>query len=350
MATDRLPQATQAIYSDLLDLAIRAEAERVRRQIPAGAFVSKEIAAKRYWYLQESAGGSRRQRYLGAETESLLDWMRQVELVREELRPDDAQRARLVDMAVAGGTDREPAAVARALKLLSELGVFRLGAVLVGTRAFRAYGPMLGARLPSRAAQTQDIDVAVSGDRSTVAIARGADEQVAAADAIRSAGMDLHAVPELDSRLPSTSFKIRGRELRIDFLTPARSRGLGSTDRPVEIRALGVHATPLPFLEFLLEGAIDAVLMAFSGVLVRVPEPGRFALHKLWLAAQRPVSQSNRAAKDRQQAQQLLEILLEDRASDLRTAMATLAPNGQAARTLRREIARLPGAIGEQLR
>lgn len=346
MVTDRLPQATQAIYSDLLDLAIRAEAERVRRQIPAGAFVSKEIAAQRYWYLQESAGGSRRQRYLGAETESLLDWMRHVEVAREELRPDDAQRARLVDMAVAGGSDREPAAVARALKLLSELGVFRLGAVLVGTRAFRAYGPMLGARLPSRAAQTQDIDVAFG---AAVALALGADEQVAVSDAIRNAGMDFHAVPELDSRLPSTSFKIRGRELRIGFLTPARSRGLGSGGRPVEIRALGVHATPLPFLEFLLEGAIDAVLMAFSGVLVRVPDPGRFALHKLWLAAQRPISQSNRAAKDRQQALQLLEVLLEDRASDLRTAMATLAANGRAARTLRREIARLPSAIGEQL-
>jgi len=347
MATDRLPQATQAIYSDLLDLAIRAEAERMRRRVPAGAFVSKEFAGRRYWYLQESAGGSRRQRYLGAETESLLDWMRQVEFAREELRPDDAQRARLVDMAVAGGADREPAAVARVLKLLSELGVFRLGAVLVGTRAFRAYGPMLGARLPSRAAQTQDIDVAYG---TAVAIALGADEQVAAADAIRNAGMDFHAVPELDSRLPSTSFKIRGRELRIDFLTPARSRGSGSSGRPVEIRALGVHATPLPFLEFLLERSIDAVLMAFSGVLVRVPEPGRFALHKLWLASQRPVSQANRAAKDRQQAQQLLEILLEDRASELRTAIATLAPNGQAARTLRREIARLPDAIRKQLR
>ena len=343
MAIDRLPQSTQAIYSDLLDLAIRADAEHVRRQIPAGAFVSKEIASRRYWYLQERAGGARRQRYLGAESQPLLDWMRQVGAAREELRPDEERRAQLVDMAVAGGADREPAAVARALKLLADLGVFRLGAVLVGTRAFRAYGPMLGVRLAARAAQTHDIDVAFDAG---VSIAIATEEQVATAAAIRDAGLDFHAVPELDSRLPSTSYKVRGRELRIDFLTPARSR---ANSRPVEIRALGVHATPLPFLDFLLEGSIGAVLMAFSGVLVRVPDPARFALHKLWLAAQRPVAQTNRAAKDRHQAQQLLEILLEDRASEVRSALATLPPSGRAARTLRREIARLPSGMAQQI-
>ena len=343
MPIDRLAQSTQAIYSDLLDLSIRAEAERVRLLIPSGSFVSKEIASRRYWYLQVSAGGARQQRYLGAESPSLLDWMRQVESSREELRTDEVQRARLVDMAVAGGADREPAAVGRALKLLSELGVFRLGGVLVGTRAFRAYGPMLGVRLGSRAAQTHDIDVAFAGSL-TIAIAAG--EQVAAAEAIRGAGLDFHEVPELDSRLPATSFKVRGRELRIDFLTPAVPR---TRNRPVELRALGVHATPLPFLEFLLEGSVSAVLMAFSGVLVRIPDPARFALHKLWLAAQRPVAQTNRANKDREQARQVLEILLEDRASEVRTALATLPPTGRAARTLRREIARLPDHLSARL-
>lgn len=343
MAIDRLAQSTQAIYSDLLDLAWRADAERVRRQIPAGSFVSKAIASKRYWYLQESAGGSRRQRYLGAETPSLLDWMRQVDAAREERRPDDVQRAQLVDMAVAGGADREPVAVARVVKLLSELGIFRLGAVLVGTRAFRAYGPMLGVRLAARASQTHDINVAFGGG---LAIAVAAEDPVAAAAAIRDAGLDLHEAPELDSRLPSTSFKVRGRELRVDFLTSARSRG---ASRPVEIHALGVHATPLPFLDFLLDGPIDAVLMAFSGVLVRVPDPARFCLHKLWLAAQRPVSETNRANKDRQQARQLLEILLEDRESELRSALATLPPSGRAARTLRREIVRLPEEMAARL-
>jgi len=343
MSIDRLPQSTQAIYSDLLDLAIRAEAERVRQQVPAGSFVSKEIAARRYWYLQESAGGAKRQRYLGAESGSLLAWMRQVGATREGLRTDDERRAQLVDMAVAGGADREPTAVARALKLLSELGVFRLGAVLVGTHAFRAYGPMLGVRLAVRAAQTHDMDVAYGG---AVAIAIAAEENVAAAEAIRSAGPDFQEVPELDFRLPSTSFKVRGRELRIDFLTPARSR---TQTRSIEIRALGVHATPLPFLDFLLEGAIDTALMAFSGILVRVPDPSRFALHKLWLAAHRPVSQTNRANKDREQAKQLLELLLDDRANELRAALASLPPSGRAARTLRREIARLPEGLAAEL-
>lgn len=343
MAIERLPLSTQAIYSDLRELATHAEAERVRRQIPTGSFVSKEIASRRYWYLQESVGGSRRQRYLGVETPDLLAWMRQLDTAREERRPDELQRARLIDMAVAGGVDREPAAVARVLKLLSELGIFRLGAVLVGTRAFRAYGPMLGVRLGTQAAQTHDIDVAVGG---AVAIAVAAEEAVATSAAIRDAGLDFHEVPELDSRLPSTSFKVRGRELRVDFLTPARSR---TSSRPIEIRALGVHATPLPFLDFLLDGAIEAVLMAFSGILVRVPDPARFALHKLWLAAQRPVSDTNRAAKDRLQARQLLEILLEDRASEVRSAFATLPPKGRVARILRREISRLPDELAAQL-
>ena len=40
------------------------------------------------------------------------------------------------------------------------MGLFRRGAVVVGTQAFRAYSNMLSVRLPSTALRTQDIDLA----------------------------------------------------------------------------------------------------------------------------------------------------------------------------------------------
>ncbi len=108
MAIERLPQSTQAIYSDLLDLAIRAEAERVRRQIPARVRSSPRRSPR------SATGISRRAPAAPVDNgtserspPSLLDWIHQVDASREELRPDDAQRAQLVDMAVAGGADRE---------------------------------------------------------------------------------------------------------------------------------------------------------------------------------------------------------------------------------------------------
>lgn len=107
----------------------------------------------------------------------------------------------------------------------------------------------------------------------------------------------------------------------MDFVTP---RGRRPSEAPVELRRFGVAARPLEFLGFLLEDTIQTVVLYDSGVLVNVPQPARFALHKLWLANRRPVTMQARARKDLAQAEALLEVLVEDRPRDLEKAWAAV--------------------------
>lgn len=130
------------------------------------------------------------------------------------------------------------------------------------------------------------------------------------------------AVPALDPRQPSTSFSVRGRDLRVDLLTPGRS---GET-APVRLPHLQAAAQPLPFLGFLLADTQAAVVLEGSGVLVNVPDPASYVLHKLWLSAQRPTAFQAKARKDLRQASQLLEVLHADRPADLRRAWRHLEP------------------------
>ncbi len=343
MPADLLPESVRTLYAELLDLATVDRAERTARNLPAGTFVAKEIRGGRYWYLQISTGGTKSQRYLGRETPELVRWMETTNAARGELLPDAALRERLVAMLVQGGAQREDAAPARALELLADLGIFLRGGVLIGTHAFQIYGNLLGVRFEQRHLRTADIDIAHD---LAVAFALRDEPEIDTARAIGDSALGFLPVPGLDPRVPSTSYKVRGRELRIDFLTPAKS---AQATAPVQIPGLGLSAQPLFFLDYLIEKAIPAVVLRQSGILVEVPTPARFALHKLWVARQRPAAQQVRAAKDRQQAEALLDILIDERPDDLRAAWDALKPRKSAQKQIVAEVARLAAPLRERL-
>ncbi len=343
MAADLLPDSVRTLYAELLDLATQDRAERTARNLPAGTFVAKEIRGGRYWYLQISAGGTKSQRYLGRESPELLRWMETANAARGELAADAAVRERLVAMLVEGGAQREDSAPARALELLAELGIFLRGGVLIGTHAFQIYGNLLGVRFEQRHLRTADLDIAHD---LSVAFALRDEPNLHAARAITESDLGFLPVPGLDPRVPSTSYKVRGRELRIDFLAPAASP---QATAPVEIPGLGLSAQPLLFLDYLIENPIPAVVLRQSGILVQVPTPARFALHKLWVARQRPAAQHVRAAKDRQQAEALLDVLIDERPEDLRFAWGALAGRKSPRRQISAEVGRLPAPLRERL-
>jgi hypothetical protein len=313
---ERLPESVTTLYAELLDQVVQGEAEAVAKGLPPpGSFVSKRVKGNTYWYLQRAIAGRKEQHYLGPESPALLRWLERVREAREGRESDERRRAELVEMLAAGGAVREHAAPGRVLQALSEAGVFRLGGVLVGTRAFLSYGNMLGVRFEERSLRTEDVDIA-QDPRVALALSPGQ----APADvpsALDQADRAFFGVPGLDPRQPSASFKVRGRDLRVDFLTPRRGTG---DDQPIPLPRLRVAAQPLPFLDYLLEETEQAVILYGSGVLVTVPSPARLALHKLWVANQRPAAQQARARKDRLQARALAEVLLDDRPGDLRRA------------------------------
>jgi hypothetical protein len=313
---ERLPESVITLYAELLDQVVQGEAEAVAQGLPPpGSFVSKRVKGNTYWYLQRTVAGRKEQRYLGPESPALLGWLERAREAREDRRSDERRRAELVEMLAAGGAVREQSGAGRVLQALAEARVFRLGAVLVGTRAFLSYGNMLGVRFQERSLRTEDVDIA-QDPRVAVALAPGH----APADlpsVLEEADRAFFGVPGLDPREPSTSFKVRGRDLRVDFLTPRRG---AADDEPIPLPRLGVAAQPLPFLDYLLEETEQAVILYGSGILATVPHPARFAFRKLWVANRRPAAQQARARKDRLQAQALVEVLLDDRPRDLRRA------------------------------
>ena len=336
MAYQRLPESIQTLYAELLEQTIHAEAEAAATGAPHGTFVSKTIKGGIYWYLQRMEGDRKRQHYLGRESAALLDWMEKVRQARARSAADETQRAKLTSMLAAGGATRESAPVIKVLSLLAESGVFRMGGVLVGTQAFAAYGNMLGVRFEKASLRTQDVDIAQ--DRAIgIALSREAGT-VNVERSLTGSGLGFFPVPELDPKQPSTSFKIRGRELRVDFLTPMIGR---ESEEPVFLPALGVAAHPLRFLDYLIEKPAQAVVIGGAGILVNVPDPARFAFHKLWISERRPVSEQTKAAKDRRQAGDLLEVLIEDRPIDLPMAWEAMVRSASATKTVQTAIGRL---------
>jgi len=315
----RLPESHLTLYSELLDQMIPAEAEAVAEGSLSGSFTSKKIKGHTYWYLQRSEGSKLRQIYLGPESPELKRWMEKAARTTEISKTDHAARKRLGKMLVSGGASSEPAATLKVLRMLSESRVFHLGGVLIGTLAFRTYANVFGVRFRKAALQTQDVDIA--HDRAIgLALARDT-SSVKLEEIIEKSGLKLHPVPPLDPKQPSPSFKVRGRDLRVDFLTPMTGR---ETSKAAYLPAFGLSAKPIRFLEYLIQEPIQAVVLGSDAVLVNIPSPARFVLHKLWTSTQRPAAFHAKAVKDRIQAEQLIEVLIEDRPDDLREAWDAL--------------------------
>lgn len=329
MSIERLSETTNTVYSELLD-QMRASASIPR----SGSFVSKAIGGTTYWYVQRVDGGRRRQIYLGAETADLLATIQHAEEARAALAEDEKRRRELISMLIAGGMAAEPSTIGSVLSVLADAGLFRIGAVLIGTQAFRAIANLLGVRFDLQA------DVDVGHPRIAVGVGEMRTDIL---EDLRASDPRFVAVPELDARVPSTSFKVRGRDLRVDLLTPATRESA----KPILLPHLNAAALPMPGLGYLLHDAARAVILAGAGILANVPSPARFALHKLWVAQRRNVSEQAKARKDLRQAAQLLEVLLHDRRADVEDAWTALPP--PMLRLVRRSCTMLDHALRDDL-
>ncbi|MBI2342208.1 MAG: hypothetical protein HYU98_05695 [Deltaproteobacteria bacterium] len=80
-------------------------------------------------------------------------------------------------------------------------------------------------------------------------------------------------------------------------------------------------AIPLRFLDFLIKKPVDSVLIGVrGGIPVTVPHPARYAVHKLIISSQRPVSESAKSAKDIIQAEQIILICAKEQPYELKRA------------------------------
>ncbi len=312
---ERLSLQIQTAYAELLEQLTALEAQRAIGHA-GGAFVRKTIKGQEYYYYQHVLPSGAVQRYVGRCTPVLDRVVARFEQGRSAVAVEKGRVERLVAQLRAGGALAVDGASARVLAALADAAVFRLGGVLVGTNAYIVLGNALGVRWPLGALRTDDIDVA--GERTLEVAVPPLKADVP--KILDSLEMGFLPVPGLSPDAVSTSFKVRGRALRVDLLTPQKRGGM----KPIPIPRFGTAAQPLPDLDYLIQQPMPAAVVGGSGVLVQVPAAGRFALHKLLVSRSRPASSQAKGAKDLLQAAQMIEVLAEDRPGDLRAAWDAL--------------------------
>jgi len=259
-------------------------------------------------------GSTKRQFSLGPDSDGLRAQIEHQKTLYARAAPDLKQREKLVAMLISGGAFTPGAADGRVLEVLAQAGAFLSGGVLVGSHAFNSYANMLGVGWGSAAMQTQDMDLA---SHRQVSVAMRQDTPDVKSLLLES-GMGFFEVPALNVKSPSTSFKVRGQEFHVDLLTPQQDATAGE---PVFLPHFKTYAHPIRFLEYLLEDNQLAAIAFRSGILVNVPAPARFAVHKLVIYRRRPAAQQVKARKDIQQAIERVNILLEDRPGDIWIAL-----------------------------
>ncbi len=334
----RLSQATQLLYAELLQQCAMALPNQ--RGI---TFIAKTISGNRYWYIELVVGSTKRQFSLGRDTDTLREQIEKQKTLFANATPDLKQREILVAMLLSGGAFTPGVSSGRVMEVLGQSGAFLTGGVLIGSYAFNTYGNMLGVSWESAVMQTQDMDLA-SHRQIEVAVRQNAPD---VKSVLLESGMGFFEVPALSAKAPSTSFKIRGQEFHVDLLTPLQGP---DTSTPVHLPHFNSYAHPVRYLEYLLQDSQDAVIPFRSGVLVNVPNPARFALHKLVVSQRRPISQQSKAKKDIQQANDLLELLLEDRPGEIWIALeAALQMPEKFQMQLKKGIKQLPSPVQKAL-
>jgi hypothetical protein len=305
-----LDHTYQTLYSELAQRSL--DAQFSEEFSIHGRFVSMESGERRYWYFDlAKEGGGKQRTYVGPVDDPAIT--ERVEKFKD-LKADNRARRKLVSTLVREAyLPRPEIFVGNIIGALVEAGFFRLRGVMVGTVAFQCYSALLGVRLPNMIMQTGDADFAQFHSIS-VAVE---DTMPPVIDVLRRVDPTFREVPHQADNRYSTQFVARSG-YKVEFLTP----NTGSDDyagRPAQMPALGgASAQPLRFLDFLIHQPVRAVVLHGAGLPILLPAPERYAIHKLIVGSRRRIDDDGTAKsrKDRQQAQTLMETMIELRQGD----------------------------------
>ncbi|MGC6330760.1 GSU2403 family nucleotidyltransferase fold protein [Rhizorhabdus sp. FW153] len=305
MKDPNLQPITRTIFSDLV--------QQVDAAPPAGSVYSRERDGITYLYAKIPVGNDRIDRFIGKQGDEEAE----AEAASLRLGADLAKKRRdIVSMLKRdrlAGPDRTLGA---ALDAIAYAGLFRAGAVLVGTAAYMMFEPLVGRRLPAPTLMTGDLDLA------TARLALTAEPPEGMERILKRADRTFTPIPSLRPGAPPSRFR-NAEGYLVDLLTPVRSRA----DRnPMSLVGLEAGAVPLHYLGWLIEDPVPTVALWGAGIAVNVPQPARFAVHKLILAQRRDQANRHKRMKDLDQARALIEVLrdhdrfaLADAVSDARS-------------------------------
>jgi hypothetical protein len=280
-----IPLNLLTLYADL--------AQRVSAvDVPAASITRRMVGGQRRIYAT-FPGGVRKQVYLGTAGDPKAE-ARAIAHIRAA---DDARANRkTVTTLKRAGVPAPDLYTGRILAALAQGALFERGVVLVGTAAFQLYPCVVGAYLSS-AIMTQDVDLSIA--RLAVPGMIGSEPLEVI---LRRADSTFEGIMSRTDKLPK-KFRSAKAKFEVDIVTTP-----GRSPEPVLLSALGCSAEPLAFMDYLIEDAMSVVALYGAGVLVRVPMPERFAVHKLIVSQMRP-SRSVKRVKDVEQARQLIAAL-----------------------------------------
>ena len=285
-----------------------------------GTPVLKRRGGKSFWYDSYRVGRSVKTSYIGPDTDEVRDRLKRIDAIRSDEEQRSAGRRRSVRILRAEGFLSLDAATGSLVSAMAAAGTFRLGGTIVGTHAFRLYEGELGLRMSiDQAASTSDVDIA-SFERLSLAV----DDTTSPALNHALADLSFKEIPSLD---PSRVWRWRQSDgdTRVEFLTPSFDDDEGLKELP----SLGVHAQALHHLNYLIAEPIQAAVVYRSGILVQIPRPERFAIHKLIVADRRLSGpEAGKARKDLMQAEFLIEALAEDRPDEIAEAYQAALKSG----------------------
>jgi hypothetical protein len=304
-----IPLNLMTLYADL--------AQRLGvRDTRAGSISTKTAKRKKYLYSVEKDGQARIQRYLGPAGDPGVK--QEAERIRRAEREAKDLRT-TISVLKQAGIPAPSIAQGRILEVIANAGLFERGMTLVGTVAFQTYACVVGSFFAGAAYATNDIDLSVAE------FLAGEDEEDIGA-ILKRADPTFEPFWYAGDELPRV---FKSSTFQVDILT-RHGRGRKS---PVKIESLGCSAAALSFQEYPAEETLQVPVLYGSGVLVRVPIPTRYALHKLIVAQQRGPTELAKRQKDLRQAKDLLDILIELDDQSLQDSLDETRGRGRAWKT-----------------
>lgn len=289
----------QVAYSELVEQAHALELQASLSGLP-GRFHRRQIKGRSYWYFgYRDIDGRGRMVYVGPDEERV----RQL-VDRFARQKNPATLAPQSRAAIALGCAATLPKHFRVIRRLAEYGFFRAGGLLIGTHAFQALGNLLGVRWQS-GERTLDVDFAHAG--KNVSLALPASIRIDVHGALESLEMGLLPITQFNGAMGAQYRNPDDAELRLDFVT-SRTRNAGQA---VVMPDLNLALEPLKFMEYSLQDTTQGCVLGRGGCcMVNLPAPERYAVHKLIVYGERPVSQRAKSGKDIFQAACLAEYFL----------------------------------------
>lgn len=305
---EALPLAVQTLYAELLEQCRTAGKTY-------GSLYDREIKGELYTYLKMQVAKSRVDAYLGRTGD---DKTRSKRLEIERENASRQQRVQLVQML----RKHLPSHLAPMIDVVAALawaGIMA-DAVLVGTNAYACYAGLLGHHLDNAMNSTEDADIATLNLASTADIGGASLETV-----LQKADASFKGVATPSKSGFPAQFKA-SNGYRVDILTQMRSSRSSSN---IPLPKLKASAMPLQHLAWLIESPAEAVLLSGAGVLVQVPQPARFAVHKLIVAQKRGSTERLKRNKDLAQAKSVILALAASDPEALRQAYEDACAQGR---------------------